>query len=61
MYIKDFDTFFQQAEELYRSRPLETRYSVKYRHQDGELVLKVTDDKVVGAMHGHCCGKAADQ
>lgn len=36
----------QQAEELYRCSPLDTRYSIKYRHVDGKLVFKVTDDKV---------------
>ena len=34
----------------YRSldlRAFQTRYVMKYRHCDGKLVLKVTDDKVV--------------
>lgn len=46
MYIEEFESFQQQAEELYKSRPLETRYTIKYRHTDGKLVLKVTDDVV---------------
>mmetsp|Transcript_19219 Transcript_19219/g.41534 ORF Transcript_19219/g.41534 Transcript_19219/m.41534 type:complete len:119 (-) Transcript_19219:659-1015(-) len=45
MYIEDFEAFMQQAEEVYRARPLETRYCIKYRHCDGKLVLKVTDDR----------------
>ena len=47
MYIEDWDAFVQQAEELCRRRPLETRYCIKYRHKEGKLVLKVTDDVVV--------------
>lgn len=45
MYVEDFDSFLQQAEDLFRSSPLDTRYCIKYRHCDGKLVLKVTDDK----------------
>lgn len=47
MYISDWDTFAEQAEALYRSDPLKTRYVLKYRHCDGKAVLKVTDDKTV--------------
>ena len=49
MYIEDFESFYQQAEELYRARPIETRYCIKYRNCDGKLVLKVTDDRTVGS------------
>ncbi len=31
-------------------RFLQTRYLIKYRHSDGHLVLKVTDDKVVSVV-----------
>jgi hypothetical protein len=48
MYIEDWDTFFLQAQELQRKRPLHTRYCIKYIHKEGKLVLKVTDDVVVG-------------
>jgi len=51
MYVEDFNTFYQQAEELLLKDPIKTRYVVKYRHQDGKLVLKVTDDVVVRS----CC------
>eukprot|EP00879_Flechtneria_rotunda_P005432 GHRR01005725.1.p1 GENE.GHRR01005725.1~~GHRR01005725.1.p1 ORF type:complete len:121 (+),score=41.62 GHRR01005725.1:293-655(+) len=44
VYIEDFNTFYQQAEELHRKQPLRTRYVVKYKHNEGRLVLKVTDD-----------------
>lgn len=48
--IQDFDTFYEQAQEIYRANPLATRYCMKYRHTDGKLVLKVTDDVVVGDL-----------
>lgn len=48
MYVEDFNVFYQQAEELLLKDPIKTRYVVKYRHTDGKLVLKVTDDDVVG-------------
>ncbi|KAK9823364.1 hypothetical protein WJX72_002222 [[Myrmecia] bisecta] len=54
MYIEDWDSFAQQAEALYRSDPIRTRYVMKYRHCDKKLVLKVTDDKV-------CLQYATDQ
>jgi hypothetical protein len=44
VFVEDFEVFIQEAEELYRSNPLATRYCIKYRHCDGKLVLKVTDD-----------------
>jgi signal recognition particle subunit SRP9 len=47
MYIEDFNTFYQQAQELVTQQPLRTRYVIKYKHKEGKLVLKVTDDVVV--------------
>jgi hypothetical protein len=47
MYIEDFSTFYQQAQELVTQQPLRTRYVIKYKHKEGKLVLKVTDDVVV--------------
>lgn len=47
MYIEDWDSFYVQAEELWRREPLKTRYCIKYRHTEGNLVLKVTDDVTV--------------
>jgi signal recognition particle subunit SRP9 len=49
MYISDFEQFLQEAEDLYKARPLATRYCIKYRHCDSKLVLKVTDDVKVTA------------
>ena len=42
----------------------QTRYLIKYRHSDGHLVLKVTDDKVVCAdfidfLRMHCVTSVA--
>lgn len=51
MYVEDFNTFYQQAEELLLKDPIKTRYVVKYRHTDGKLVLKVTDDDVVSQSY----------
>jgi len=45
MYVTDFDQFFEAAQKLFLQSP-STRYSIKYRHQDGKMVLKVTDDQV---------------
>ena len=50
MYIEDWDSFYVQAEELWRKDPIKTRYCIKYSHTKGELVLKVTDDVVVSAF-----------
>lgn len=44
MYIEDWESFAQQAEALFRSQPLRTRYVLKYQHSQGKLTLKVTDD-----------------
>mmetsp|Transcript_18266 Transcript_18266/g.38151 ORF Transcript_18266/g.38151 Transcript_18266/m.38151 type:complete len:95 (-) Transcript_18266:406-690(-) len=44
-YIETWDEFAAQAHELFLRAPLKTRYSFKYRAKDGQLVLKVTDDR----------------
>ncbi len=49
MYVEDWDSFLQMSEALFRQAPLRTRYVLKYRHCDGKLVLKVTDDVAVRA------------
>ena len=46
VYITEFDGFVSKAKALYEQNPSNVRYSMKYRHCDGMLVLKVTDDKV---------------
>merc|ERR1711879_122066 len=46
VYIRDFDEFAAATERLFIENPAKTRYIVKYRHKDGQMVLKVTDDVV---------------
>jgi len=50
MYIQDFDTFFEKAQQLYEANPLATRYVLKYRNKDGKVVVKITDDTTVSAV-----------
>jgi signal recognition particle subunit SRP9 len=47
MYFANWDEFLQASKELYRANPAATRCLTKYRHCDGKLVLKVTDDRAV--------------
>ena len=46
VWVDSWETFFQQAEKLYLENPDHTRYLMKYRHMDGKLELKVTNDQV---------------
>eukprot|EP00960_Hanusia_phi_P044644 756749-Hanusia_phi.AAC.13 len=46
VYINHWDEFMQAAQELLIKSPDKTRYLIKYRHIDAQLVLKVTDDVV---------------
>ncbi|PWA53366.1 Signal recognition particle, SRP9/SRP14 subunit [Artemisia annua] len=45
VYIISWDDFVERSVQLFRANPEKTRYVMKYRHSDGKLVLKVTDDK----------------
>ncbi|XP_060174100.1 signal recognition particle 9 kDa protein isoform X2 [Lycium barbarum] len=45
VYITSWDDFVERSVQLFRTDPEKTRYVMKYRHSDGKLVLKVTDDK----------------
>lgn len=56
MYLEHWESFQQQAEELFRARPLHTRYVLKFRSSDGKLVLKVTDDVQVPPLPPSPCG-----
>ncbi|KAG8459017.1 hypothetical protein KFE25_006562 [Diacronema lutheri] len=42
--LSNFEQFAEEADKLYSSAPAYTRYTFKYRHCDGKLVLKVTND-----------------
>mmetsp|Transcript_25756 Transcript_25756/g.89699 ORF Transcript_25756/g.89699 Transcript_25756/m.89699 type:complete len:144 (-) Transcript_25756:83-514(-) len=44
VYIDSWDDFFARAQKLQAASPLRTRLWHKYRHDDGVLVIKVTDD-----------------
>ncbi|KAJ7285453.1 hypothetical protein O6H91_09G076600 [Diphasiastrum complanatum] len=44
VYIDSWEEFVDRAVLLFRADPDSTRYSMKYRHCDGKLVLKVTDN-----------------
>ncbi|KAG2446455.1 hypothetical protein HYH02_008447 [Chlamydomonas schloesseri] len=45
MYVEDFEAFYEQSVALYQANPLATRYTIKFRHSEGKVVLKVTDDR----------------
>ncbi|KAK4048565.1 hypothetical protein OIV83_004733 [Microbotryomycetes sp. JL201] len=44
VYSRRWDDFARQCKDMYAQEPLKTRYCVRWRHQTGLLVLKVTDD-----------------
>ncbi|XP_074263126.1 signal recognition particle 9 kDa protein-like [Silene latifolia] len=46
VYVDSWDEFVDRSVNLFRADPESTRYLMKYRHCDGKLVLKVTDNKV---------------
>ena len=45
--ISYWDEFAAKANEMYKSDPINTRVTMKYRHNDGKLSLKMTDNKKV--------------
>ncbi|CAN6441106.1 unnamed protein product [Victoria cruziana] len=45
VYIDSWDEFVERSIQLFRANPQSSRYVMKYRHCDGKLVLKVTDDR----------------
>ncbi|KAK2154576.1 hypothetical protein LSH36_264g00004 [Paralvinella palmiformis] len=44
-HVKTWDDFARHAEMLYLNDPIKTRFVVKYRHCDGKLTVKITDDQ----------------
>ncbi|XP_065861020.1 signal recognition particle 9 kDa protein [Euphorbia lathyris] len=44
-YVDTWDEFVERSVQMFRTDPDSTRYVMKYRHCDGMLVLKVTDNK----------------
>ncbi|KAL9540937.1 hypothetical protein MBANPS3_009404 [Mucor bainieri] len=45
MYITNWDEFQKAAEDLYIASPEQTRYVHTFDRSDGDLVLKITDDR----------------
>ncbi|CAM8927499.1 unnamed protein product [Rhodiola kirilowii] len=45
VYVETWDDFLERSVQLFRADPEATRYQMKYRHCDGKLVAKVTDNK----------------
>lgn len=43
-YLKSWEEFAKKAERLYISNPIKCRLVMKYRHNDGKLVVKITDN-----------------
>ncbi|XP_033105386.1 signal recognition particle 9 kDa protein-like [Anneissia japonica] len=43
-YYTSWDEFSKAAEKLYLSDPSKARVVLKYRHCDGSMKIKVTDD-----------------
>ena len=48
--VQAWDEFEAKAEALCRAKPLDTRYTIKYKHKDGKMALKVTDNVVVSVI-----------
>lgn len=44
--FQTWEEFSRAAEKLYLSDPMKARVVLKYRHSDGSLCMKVTDDLV---------------
>ncbi|ORY86004.1 signal recognition particle, SRP9/SRP14 subunit, partial [Leucosporidium creatinivorum] len=45
VYYKRWEEFASASAALYEASPVKTRYCVRWRHEAGLLVLKVTDDR----------------
>ncbi|XP_033640828.1 signal recognition particle 9 kDa protein-like [Asterias rubens] len=45
-YINSWEEFAKAAEKLYLTDPSKARIVMRYRHCDGKLAIKVTDDIV---------------
>lgn len=45
-YINNWDEFTKAAQGLYIDDPMKCRFVLKYRHNDGKLVCKLTDNQI---------------
>ncbi|XP_054714083.1 signal recognition particle 9 kDa protein-like [Uloborus diversus] len=43
-YCASWEEFAKGAERLYIMDPMKVRYTMKYNHNKGKLVIKITDD-----------------
>ena len=46
-YLDSWDDFFAASEQLYLDSPENFRFTMKYRHCDSKMVLKVTNNNLV--------------
>uniref|UniRef100_A0AAQ4QBN2 Signal recognition particle 9 kDa protein n=1 Tax=Gasterosteus aculeatus aculeatus TaxID=481459 RepID=A0AAQ4QBN2_GASAC len=46
-YFQTWEEFARAAEKLYLTDPMKVRVVLKYRHCDGNLCIKVTDNAAV--------------
>lgn len=46
-FIKSWEEFEKAAERLYLQEPSKVRYVMKYTHSNSQLLLKMTDNRVV--------------
>eukprot|EP01054_Gregarina_sp_Poly1_P001152 Gregarina_sp_Poly_1__1151@NODE_1280_length_4510_cov_54_898267_g867_i0_p2_GENE_NODE_1280_length_4510_cov_54_898267_g867_i0NODE_1280_length_4510_cov_54_898267_g867_i0_p2_ORF_typecomplete_len128_score12_71SRP921/PF05486_12/3_3e17SRP921/PF05486_12/4_9e03PB1/PF00564_24/0_078_NODE_1280_length_4510_cov_54_898267_g867_i0501884 len=45
VYIQNWSEFEAAVRSLYLEEPHKTRYEIKYRPSDGDVIVKVTDDR----------------
>lgn len=50
VFVKEWEDFEIAAENMYMTDPLNCRYSMKYCHHKGQILLKMTNDIKVGYM-----------
>lgn len=46
-FVENWDEFAEKARKMYQSDPINSRVTMKYRHNDGKLNVKVTNNKQV--------------
>ncbi|CAG0921598.1 unnamed protein product [Notodromas monacha] len=46
-FLSNWEDFEKAAEKIYLADPIKSRYSMKYIHHEGHLVVKVTDNVTV--------------
>lgn len=49
VFLHDWEEFEHAAETMYQQSPEQCRYTMKYTHKKGQLVLKLTDNVKVSA------------